>query len=141
MKQLTSFIIICSLAHPLLAQNVKETKVPSQVRNGFEKVYPNIKASWEKEQGGYEASFKLKGEKTSVVLSENGTIIETETVIKVSELPAAVKAYVSQKYKQKITEAARIVDAKGEITYEAEIKGKDLIFDSNGHIVREEKHN
>ena len=58
--------------------------------------------------------------------------------INVDALPSNVRDYVSKHHVgEKIKEAAKISDSKGTITYEAEIKGKDLIFDSNGNFVKE----
>lgn len=39
---------------------------------------------------------------------------------------------------KKITEAARIVDAGGQVTYEAEIGGRDYIFDAKGNFIKAE---
>jgi hypothetical protein len=38
-----------------------------------------------------------------------------------------------------IGEAARITKANGETNYEAEIKGKDVVFDAKGKFLKEEK--
>jgi len=40
---------------------------------------------------------------------------------------------------KKIKEAAKITDAKGVVTYEAEVTGKDLIFDASGKFLKEIK--
>jgi hypothetical protein len=74
------------------------------------------------------------------LIDVSGNILETEVEIKIDELPAKAKEYVSKNYAgQKIKETAKITDSKGVVTYEAEIKGKDLIFDSNGNFIKEVK--
>ena len=76
----------------------------------------------------------------SVLIETNGTIVETETDIKTADLPASVLAYTKQNYPGKnIKEAAKIVKADGSVNYEAEINGKDVIFDANGKFIREAK--
>ena len=71
------------------------------------------------------------------MIDVSGNILETEIEIKVDALPANAKAYISKNYAgQKIKEATKITDNKGVVTYEAEIKGKDLIFDSNGNFIK-----
>lgn len=141
MKKRYLFMIPWVLALSVQAQKIKETTVPPAVRNAFEKKYPATKAKWEKEKEGFEASFKQGEKDMSVIINKNGTIIETETGIAVSALPAAVTDYVKQHYKgTKINEAAVITDAKGVVTYEAEIKGKDLLFDSNGKFIKAVVH-
>ena len=39
----------------------------------------------------------------------------------------------------KITEAGKVTDAKRNTSYEAEVKGRDIIFDQNGKFVKAEK--
>jgi hypothetical protein len=55
-------------------------------------------------------------------------------------LPAQALAYISQNYKdEKIEEMAKITKANGEVNFEAEVKGKDLIFDANGNFLTVEE--
>jgi hypothetical protein len=46
---------------------------------------------------------------------------------------------IGYKYLSSIENRPKITDAKGSITYEAELKGKDLIFDSKGKFIKETK--
>ena len=57
-----------------------------------------------------------------------------------SELPKPVISYVKEHYNgAKITEAGKVADAQGKLSYEAEVKGKDVIFDEGGNFVKAEK--
>lgn len=77
----------------------------------------------------------------SVLFDAQGNLLETEVEIKLTQLPKGVLEYVKANYKgQKVKEAAKISDAKGTLTYEAEIKGMDLLFDSNGKFIKEIKN-
>lgn len=52
-------------------------------------------------------------------------------------MPAGVAQYVqAHEHGAKIKEAGLVTDAKGMVTYEAEIKGKDLIFDKAGKFIK-----
>ena len=52
-------------------------------------------------------------------------------------LPASVPLYVKKNMPNaKIKEASIIVDAAGKKTYEAEVNGKDLIFDEKGNFIK-----
>lgn len=119
------------------AQKINSDKVPAKVLFAFKAKYPDInKVGWEMEKGKYEAGFDLKKVETSVLITAEGQIVETESEIPVSELPKAVVEYIIAHYSgSKISEASRIVDAKGNATYEAEVKGKDLVFDTNGKFI------
>jgi hypothetical protein len=95
-----------------------------------------VHVKWTKEKSNYEASFKTGDKQMSVNFDEKGNIIETETGIKLSELPIEVRESVAKDYsKYKITETAKI-ETKGLISYEVEVKrgkGKmDLIYDEHG---------
>ncbi|MGH2648236.1 MAG: PepSY-like domain-containing protein [Ginsengibacter sp.] len=117
--------------------------VPQAVKNTNMKKYPESKSyhiTWEKENGNYEANWGGKdGEANSVQFTPSGNFIEIVKAIKVSELPVNTIAYVKEHYKTKITEAGKVTDAKGKTSYEAEVKGKDIIFDENGNFVKAEK--
>lgn len=113
-----------------------QIKVPAAVKSSFQKEYPGVKVKWEKEGLNYEAGFKQKGHEMSVIYSPNGTPTEKEVEIPVSELPKAVRDYVSQNYKgAKIKEAAKITKSNGAVQYEAEINGKDVLFTPEGNLI------
>jgi len=116
----------------------KGDDVPSAVKTKFASLYPTVKkAKWDKEEANYEASFELNEVETSVLFDANGNVLETETEIAVSALPNGVADYISKNYAgQKIKETAKIVDANGVITYEAEVKAGDLIFDATGNFLK-----
>lgn len=113
--------------------------IPAVAKSSFTKLHPQATGvKWEKEEGGYEASFKENGKDMSVVMDAKGTLKETETDIAVAELPAAIRAYVAKQMPgKKIKEAAIIVDAAGTKMYEAEVGGKDLMFDVNGKLMKQ----
>lgn len=113
-------------------QELQEKDVPAAVREALQKQFPEAKnVEWTKEVGKFEASFKHNEKETSAQFTEAGIAEETEVEIKKEELPASVLSYISANHKgAKIKEAAKITKASGEIIYEAEVKGKDLLFDS-----------
>jgi hypothetical protein len=135
----TAAILIASLMGvAAIAQNLKSTQVPLAVRSAFEKAYPAVKTvKWEKENGDFEAGFKQGPTEMSAVFKANGTLKESEATINKATLPATIIVYIKQHYKGiAIKEAAKITKANGEINYEAEVKGNDLLFDSNGKFIK-----
>lgn len=142
MKNLIGLFLLATVAGAsVYAQDLKSSNVPATVKSALLKKYPEAqKASWEKENGNYEANWGGKsGEDNSVQFTPSGTFIEIVKAISVSELPKQVPAYVKQHYKgAKIAEAGRVTDAKGKVSYEAEVNGKDIIFAENGNFVKAE---
>jgi len=133
-----ALMVTVSLAN---AQKVSEKEIPAAIKSAFQQKYHNVKSvKWEKEKGNYEAGFKEGKTNCSVLIDPSGHIIETEVEITIVELPADARAYVTKNYPHKnIKEAAKITDAKNHVSFEAEIEGKDLIFDSTGKFLKEVK--
>jgi hypothetical protein len=97
-------------------------------------------ATWEKEGKNYEAGFKEKGYRISVLWHPDGTLIETEQDIQQGELPTLVQAVLNKRFKGKfITEYALITTAAGAVQYEAEVGGKDELFSQEGKFLKESK--
>lgn len=73
-------------------------------------------------------------------MDAQGNIIETEVEIGLNQLPNGILAFVTANYAgKKAKEGARITNSKGNVMYEVEISGMDLIFDSNGKFIKELK--
>lgn len=141
MKKLILMAVAAMITSLSFAQKTQDKNVPAIIKSAFQKQYPDSKeVKWEKENGNYEAEFEVGETDYSVLIDASGNIIETEIEISVDALPANAKEYISQNHAgRKIKEAAKISDTKGTVTFEAEIKGTDLIFDSNGNFIKEVK--
>ncbi len=126
--------------------NAQGINVPAKAKEAFSKLFPQAaKVNWGKEsKNEFEVSFINRETNMSVVLNGEGKLLETETDIEVNNLPGKVLQFVKEKYPHyKITEAAKIVDSKNVLSYEAEIslgkEKRDLIFDANGNgVVKKE---
>ncbi len=125
----------------VVAQDLKSKDVPEAVKTAFAKKYPDAKkVSWEKEKGNYEANWGGKsGEDSSVTYTPSAIFVEIVVAIPVGQLPPDIAPYINKQYKgAKIREAGKVTDAAGRHMYEAEIKGKDLIFDEKGVFLKED---
>ena len=111
------------------------SKVPEAVKMTFAKAYPNADdVEWELEDGNFEVEFEMSDDKEmSVVYDTNGTLLETEVEIAFSELPKAAQEALKGK---KVKETAKIINAKGVVVYEAEVRRKDLMFDAQGQAIK-----
>jgi predicted nucleotidyltransferase len=142
MKKSSLLIMLFMLMiHCTFGQDLKEKDVPMKIKLAFAKKYDHIKkVNWEKEKGNYEANWGGKsGEDNAAIFTPSGIFVEIVVAIPVNELPKHVIAYVSQNYKgATIKEAGKVTDASGKHMFEAEIKGKDLIFDGKGVFIKED---
>lgn len=132
-KILFLLALCCGIGFSATAQKTPPTAVVA----AFNKKFKDVKeVEWGKEKNGeWEAEFKNKGVEMSANFSADGKWLETETEIKVAELPVAVQAALKGK---KVGEAAKIVRADGTTFYEAEVH-QDLIFDANGKLQSQNK--
>ncbi|MBC7524849.1 MAG: PepSY-like domain-containing protein [Flavobacterium sp.] len=133
-------LFIVSILFSALALGQKKG-IPAVVQNAFSKSFPTVtKVKWEKEDGNFEAGFKENGIEKSVLLSSKGEILETESSIMVTELSKKITDYVAKNYpNKKIKGGAKIIDAKNKVSYEAEIKDLDLLFDEKGDFIKVSK--
>ena len=141
MKKLALMMVAAMITSLTFAQKLQEKDVPAQVKTAFQKQYPKASdVKWDKEGEKFEASFDLNKIDNSVLFDAQGNVLETEVEIELTQLPKGIVEYVKANYKgQKVKEAAKITDTKGTVTYEAEVKGLDLLFDSNGKFIKETK--
>lgn len=73
----------------------------------------------------------------SVQFSPAGVFVEQVVAISPAILPESIIRFVMAHYKgAKITEAGRVTDAAGTLKYEAEVKGKDLLFSESGAYLK-----
>lgn len=130
-----AFLLVAALTSmTACAQKTKEKDIPAAVTSAFHKNFPKAEElRWDKEGSNYEASFEWNEVDQSVLFDAQGNTLETEMEIAQNELPKAALDYVAAHYNGKtVKEAAKITDVSGKVTYEAEIKGMDLMFDSSG---------
>ncbi len=131
-------LLVTTLSH---AQKIQEKDVPADVKSSFTKHFVAAKEiKWEKENGNYEVEFDLNKTEQSALFDAKGALLETEVEIELSQLPAGVLDYVKAHYAgQSVKEAEKITDSNGTVTFETELKGMDLIFDSTGKFIKEIK--
>ncbi|HLP49380.1 MAG TPA: PepSY-like domain-containing protein [Chitinophagales bacterium] len=117
----------------LSAQKINNDKVPAAVMSAFKAKFPAVtNATWELEsKTEYEASFKLNGTEVSANFDNTGKWLETETEIKIADLPAAILATLLKDFAgYKVEEAAKIESVKTGSCYEAELKKDNETFDA-----------
>lgn len=125
----------CFLFAAIAAVPAHAAKPPKAVTAAFQQKFPNIKdVDWSREKNGeWEASFDgPNGKDISANFTADGKWVETETEIPFNQLPAAVQTALQGK---KVKETARIERADGTVAYEAEVRGKDLLFDASGKML------
>lgn len=122
---------------------------PAAIASAIEKRFPKstvqtCKAEREHDKDQYEVVLtKAAGGRVEVDLSTTGDILQTEEVISVDKVPAAVmKAFAAKYPKAKATRAEKQTPATGKVSYElafeASGKRKEATFNEDGAFVEEE---
>ena len=140
MKTITVLLMMFTTVPVVVfCQNLAPAKIPPVIKAALAKKYPMAKnITWEKEKGNFEANWGGKsGEDMSVQFSPAGVFVEQVVAISPAILPESIIRFVMAHYKgAKITEAGRVTDAAGTLKYEAEVKGKDLLFSESGAYLK-----
>jgi hypothetical protein len=132
-------IALCFTANSLFSQRISDGKIPAAVKSALVAKYPDAKGvTWEREKGNFEANWGgASKEDNSVLFAPDGSFVEMVVAVPVASLPPAIRAYIKEHYQvSKITEAGKISWPDGKTGYEAEVNGKDLVFDQQGNFVR-----
>jgi hypothetical protein len=147
MLKFLSFIVMLTIVNIASAQKVEESKVPAAVTKAFKAKYPNVKdADWEKDGTDYEVEFLMATKKYESKFSADGKWMETETKMKVTEIPQSVKTgWAKTEYKDwKIENVSKVEssDATMSSFYELEVekagKEKEVCVSSDGKVLKAE---
>lgn len=141
-KQLAILLLVGGVLSGTAATAQKVKTAPPAVLSALKAKYPQAgKVTWEKEKGNFEANWGGKsGEDMSVTFTPAGTFVEQVVAIVAAQLPPAAQTYIKTHHPgAKIKETGKVTNASGKISYEAEVQGKDLLFDDKGAFIKTEK--
>jgi len=124
------------------AQKMSDKDVPPAVTGAFSKTHASTDGvEWRRDGTNYVAEHKMDKLNWMHTYDSAGMLVESRGDIAVNTLPPLALDYVnSHCTAEDVKEASRITDAYGEVSYEARVKGKHLIFDSNGNLIRTVEH-
>ena len=140
MKEFLLVALAAILTTSSFGQKTSKDNVPQSVQDALKKSFPTAQVEkWEKENQNFEAEFDFNKEEMSALFSPEGKLIETEVDIAIGDLPTPIVNYVSKNLSgKKIKEASKITNSAGNVSFEAEVGGKDYIFDSSGNLLKSE---
>lgn len=149
MKKILTIIITAFTVSTGLAQGSSMT-VPMSVLNSFTTLYPDIKdVRWDHDEINYEASFKVKNKRMSLLFDENGYVNEVKNELIAFEVPSGIKSLIESRYADWHISKALHVSVNGNGYYEMILdkkstrkeegdnkdEGLTLVFDQNGQLV------
>jgi hypothetical protein len=136
--------ILSLMAIAIFCSSMFAMTPPMAVKTAFDKKFPAAtKITWGKEAAKeWEAEFTFEGSTISANFYEDGTWLETETMIKAASLPSAVASAIKKNYPgYVILEADKTETSKHGTIYEADLKkGKSkraVAYKEDGTYVKE----
>lgn len=115
---------------------------PEKTVEVFRNLRPNaVIDQWNDESPIWEAKYTDGSEKGAISFDQDSNVTETELVLSEHELPnlEMVKSFIIANYPQeKMIRCEKFTKIGGDITYEVQVTGKELVFDSAGNFLAEE---
>ncbi len=143
MKKIILVLLNCLICSFAFTQKIQSTaQVPSKIEIAFKRMYPKaLIQKWNDESPIWEAKYVNGAEKGAVSFNQDAKVVETELVIQANRLPSdhSIQKYIKSNYpNERIRGYEKITKANGIITFEIQIKGKELVFDAKGNFKEEE---
>ena len=142
MKKLILILSAAFIGSNVNAQKISAENVPAPVSAAFKAKFSIAgETKWEMDYDNYEADFVVGKADFSAQFDKDGKWIQTESFLKPSELPKAIKDVLTKKYGElsafKIDEAKKVENektvfyalqiVKGEVNYNVEMDEKGNI--------------
>lgn len=130
-RMLLCIVTLVAFGAALAAAQLPADKVPSGVVQAYHVKFPGQRpVEWKlKNDGNYEAEFKLNGVDIAVKFSPAGQWLETETTIAIAELPKAVATAIARDFKgYKVIETQRLEDVEHRVLLEVHLENAKEIL-------------
>lgn len=155
MKILILFLILFStnfIAFSQSDKNIKCKDVPTAVKEFIKKNYPEAeKINYYTEKQGdssyYEATFKHRDDRYTLMISKEGKLYETEVIMSYEELPALIKDKITSDLKTRFSrftiKKVEQINPDHKLKYKVTIRGKeghhkgyfDAYYDGQGNFI------
>jgi hypothetical protein len=140
MRKLVALCLLLFFGGTAIAQENIDKQVPVPVRETFSGLYPSVKAvSWKFDDTNYTASFKENDKTISLVIDEEGYVMEVKNEIKLYELPPDVNHFLGREYSGWTIYKTSHINSNGTSYYEAVVEREDesmvLVFNRNGDLM------
>jgi hypothetical protein len=137
MKKIILVLVMALFAIHMQAQEVHKKDVPAAVSTAFSGAYASAKdVDWKTDAGNYVAKFEMNDRDMLVTYDASGKLIESKEKVEKRDVPPAILTYVKTTYKEdEVRDLYKVTDANGNVTYKGKVKGKMLVFDTNGNVM------
>lgn len=111
----------------------KLSDVPDFIKSRFGAIYPGATdVKWTSLDRTYEVAFNFKQTQFKVLFLEDGSVERTKNKAEISSLPEGITNYASGR---NISEALRVIDGFGTVTWEVKIGSMKYLFTQKGELL------
>lgn len=142
MKNLKITAMALLLTAGLSAQDLSLNDVPSNLKNSFEKAYPDANdQEWEMEGDFYKVEFEIDNNDHDIWYNKDGSTYKMESELHVNDLPEAIQNTLKNSYSDYNTDDITKIEQDNNTTYKVELEkiagDKIVMFSSNGKVINE----
>jgi len=140
MRKIVALCLLLFFGGTAIAQENSEESIPVPVLETFTGLYPLVEAvSWKFDDSNYTASFKQDGKAMSLVVDEDGYVMEVKNEIRLFELPPDVNHFMTREYSGWRIYKATHIDSNGTSYYETVVEREKesmvLVFNRHGGLL------
>jgi len=145
-KRMIAVILIGFATQVVVAQDIRQSEVPTAILTKFQKDYPKAyDIEWELDGLNYKVEFELGlvSKDYKVWYDATGKVLRKKEELSVSDLPKSVLTKVNEKYPSsegyRLDDIDKITEGK-DIVYVVEVKGVrtwKAVFDQNGTFLNQ----
>jgi len=113
--------------------DVAKKEIPEFITSRFGAIYPGATdIVWISMDRSYEVAFNFEQTEFKVLFLEDGSVEQTKTKADISTLPEGISKYAGLR---KITEAMRVIDGFGTLTWEVKLGDTRYLFTKSGELL------
>lgn len=139
MKKLIFAICLAGASTVAVAQDIRQSEVPSVVLNAFQSKFSNAAdVEWEMKGDLYKVEFEIGKFDHYLWIDKNGKVVKHKEELSKSDLPPAINDKIKAEYKDYRVDDVYKIESDGKVTYEVELDGnrgdREITFAPDGTV-------
>lgn len=139
MKKLIFAICLAGASTVAVAQDIRQSEVPSVVLNAFQSKFSNAAdVEWEMKGDLYKVEFEIGKFDHDLWIDKNGKVVKHKEELSKSDLPPAINDKIKAEYKDYRVDDVYKIESDGKVTYEVELDGnrgdREITFAPDGTV-------
>lgn len=139
MKKLIFAICLAGASTVAVAQDIRQSEVPSVVLNAFQSKFSNAAdVEWEMKGDLYKVEFEIGKFDHDLWIDKNGKVVKHKEELSKSDLPPAINDKIKAEYKDYRVDDVYKIESDGKVTYEVDLDGnrgdREITFAPDGTV-------